>query len=174
MPHDHDEHEHTHDHDEHEHHHHHDHDGHEHDHDHDEHEHELIDGGVDELETVEPGVVAVTVTLHEDAIIVSGALVVYSEHPFDTRHLIADKLEEIADEVGEAGGVVGHVKASFVATSVDMLSVTAPKEAVQIKRSPELEIKIGVAAIVFSVEPAFAEGLVRDALTDILESTTEA
>ncbi|MDR1329658.1 MAG: hypothetical protein LBK23_08670 [Oscillospiraceae bacterium] len=183
-------HEHTHDHD-HDHHDHHDHghdhthghshdhsDGHDHthghthehnhDHEHDrEHQHEH--DAIDELEAIAPGVAAVASGEHDGAIIISGALKISTEDPRYARHYVADCLERIAAEVDAAGGVVGHIKASFVATSADILSVTQPGESVRLARAPETEVKIGVAAIVFEIDADFVKSLVLEALEGLID-----
>ena len=138
-----------------------------HDHSHSAHDH-AHDAEISELESIEPGVVAVTVHEHDDAIVASGALIVYSDEPHEMRHAVADEVEFIASEIGRCGGIVGHIKASFVATSYDMLSVTEAGASISLKRAPELELKIGIAAIAFGVPPEFVQNLVRESLESLV------
>jgi hypothetical protein len=150
----------------------HDHSGHDHSHEghsHEYHDHDHAhDAEIDALEAIAPGIVAVTVHEHDGAIVASGALIVYSDEPHEMRHALADELEFIAAEIGRCGGTVGHVKASFVATSYDMLSVTEAGGEVELKRAPELELKIGFAAIAFDVPEDFIKNLVGESLQNLL------
>jgi|GEM_PF-2420641 len=135
---------------------------HEHSHDH-QHDAELRD-----LESIAAGTIAVAVHEHEGAIVASGALIINTSHPQEFRHEVADEVERIAAEIGRGGGIVGHVKASFVATSFDMLSVTEAGAQVTLKRAPELEIKIGLTAIAFHLTDKAMESLVRQSLENLL------
>lgn len=132
-------------------------------HDHGEHDH-AHEAEISALESIEPGVVAVTVHTHDGAVVASGALIVYSSAPHELRHEVADAVEAIAAQVGHLGGVVGHVKASFVATSYDMLSVTEAGGEVDLKRAPDLEVKIGITAIAFNVPMMTMRELVAESL----------
>ena len=135
--------------------------GHDHSHDH------AHEAEISALESIEPGVVAVTVHEHDGAIVASGALIVYTSAPHELRHEVADAVEAIAAQVGQLDGIVGHVKASFVATSYDMLSVTEAGGEVDLKRAPELEVKIGLTAIAFKVPMMTMRELVADALKSL-------
>ncbi|MDR0839111.1 MAG: hypothetical protein LBN99_05655 [Oscillospiraceae bacterium] len=145
---------------EHEHHHDHDHD-HEHEHHHHDHEHDAVTSSA-------PGVIEVEVTEHEEAIIASGALTLVCPDAEIVKTALGREIDKIALAVDNAGGIVGHVKASLISSTVDMLSATEPGVAAQIKRSPDAECAINLVAIVFAVEPDFAEKLVREALQAIL------
>jgi hypothetical protein len=192
MSHDHD-HEHDHDHDhehdhDHDHDHEHDHDhGHEHNHNHT-HNHNHVhtaDCGHDhthahnhgELSTVNSqlstahahdavtaavGEIAVETSFHDAAIIVSGALTLMTPSPDALRDALASEVGKIAAGITADGGIIGHVKSSVSATTVDMISVTDVD--VSVKRSPDTEVKINLAAIVFAIEPDIAEGYVIAAL----------
>ncbi|MDR2421158.1 MAG: hypothetical protein LBD49_03515 [Oscillospiraceae bacterium] len=150
---------------------HHGHGQHEHEHEHEHHDHDHDhDDVLRELESAEPGVPAVAAGEHDGAVIISGALKIRAEDPRSARHRTADGLERIAAEVDAAGGVVGHIKASFVATSYDMLSVTEAGKGVRLARSPETEVKIGVAAIVFKADAEFVKSLVLEALQGVIEN----
>ena len=138
-----------------------------HDHSHGSHDH-AHEAEISALESIEPGVVAVTVHEHDGAIVASGALIVYTAAPHELRHDVADAVEAIAAQVGQLNGVVGHIKASFVATSYDMLSVTEAGGEVDLKRAPELEVKIGLTAIAFKVPMMTMRELVADALKTLV------
>jgi hypothetical protein len=131
--------------------------GHDHSHDHT-HEHSHGEDAV----TAAVGEIAVETSFHDEAIIVSGTLTVMTESPDALRDALASEIEKIAAAITADGGIIGHVKASVSATSVDMLSVTDVE--VSIKRSPETEFKINLAAIVFAIDPEAAERYVTDAL----------
>jgi hypothetical protein len=131
---------------------------HEHEHVHDgncHHEHEHAHGAP-------IGEATVGTTRHEDAVIVSGALSLLCAEPDAARDALAAGLTDIARAVRERDGIVGHIKASFSASRVEMLSVTDVE--VSVKPAPKLEVKINLAAIVFLIPPEDAEALARDAL----------
>ena len=157
----------------HEHHHHHDEEcgcGHEHEHHHHhnedcgcghDHDHHL---GHHEEETL-PGVIYTNVRLQDDAKVVSGRLLISGNYD-NIKDKLKEGLEEFAAAVNEKGGVVGHIKASVEVTTVDMFSVT--ESAAMIKRAPEQDMRIILAAIVFFVESEEAEALAKRALEKIL------
>lgn len=68
-------------------------------------------------------------------------------------------LEELATQITESGGVIGHIKAAAEITSVEMFSVT--ETAVSHKRAEEQEITVQLAAIVFLVDPDEAKSYVE-------------
>ena len=141
---------------EHEHHHHHDEDcgcGHEHEHHH-HHEEETL-----------PGVIYTNVRLQDDAKVVSGRLLISGSYD-DIKDKLKEGLEEFAAAVNEKGGVVGHIKASVEVTTVDMFSVT--ETAAMVKRAPEQNMRIILAAIVFFIEPEEAEALAKSVLEKII------
>ena len=148
----------------------HDHD-HEHVHAHDEdcdcgHEHEHHDDDCDCEDCAhshdEPGVAYVEGRMHDDAVVISGRLTVAADYE-KLRPEFSARLEGIAATVAERGGIVGHVKASAAVTGVDMYSVTDVQASV--KSSPEQEVRIILAAIVFHIPLEDAEELVRSAMT---------
>ncbi|MDR3277871.1 MAG: hypothetical protein LBT12_03780 [Oscillospiraceae bacterium] len=109
-------------------------------------------------------------TRHDDAIIVSGALSLMCADPAAAQDALAAALSGVARAVSERDGLVGHIKASFSVTSVDMLSVTDAEATV--KSAPEREVKINLAAIVFLIPPEAAEALVRGALDAVKKSVS--
>ena len=156
---------------EHEHHHHHDEGcgcGHEHEHHHHgedcgcDHEHEH--NHHHEEETL-PGVIYTNVRLQDDAKVVSGRLLISGSYD-DIKDKLKEGLEEFAAAVNEKGGVVGHIKASVEVTTVDMFSVT--ETAAMVKRAPEQNMRIILAAIVFFIEPEEAETLAKSVLEKII------
>lgn len=156
---------------EHEHHHHHDEGcgcGHEHEHHHHDEEcgcgHEHEHHHHHEEETL-PGVIYTNVRLQDDAKVVSGRLLISGSYD-DIKDKLKEGLEEFAAAVNEKGGVVGHIKASVEVTTVDMFSVT--ETAAMVKRAPEQNMRIILAAIVFFIEPEEAETLAKSVLEKII------
>jgi len=111
-----------------------------------------------------PGAIYVERQIHDDAIVISGSLTVRFEAQ-DIRKLISEELEAAAREINGRDGVVGHIKASVAITSTSMISTTG--ENAMIKDSPMRRAKITLAAIVFLIDPADAESIVKTALTKI-------
>ncbi len=112
-------------------------------------------------ETDAPGVVHTEAHLHDDARVISGHLTLTADYDKVGKSL-ADQLEKMAKTVQERGGIVGHIKASCTVRAVEMFSVT--EMAVTVKKAPDQEIKINLAAIVFLIDPEEAEKLTRAAL----------
>ena len=112
-----------------------------------------------------PGVVYTNVRLQDDAKVISGSVLITGEYEGIKDKLKAG-LEEFAAAVGEKGGVVGHIKASVEVTTVDMFSVTETEA--MVKRAPEQNMKVILAAIVFFIEPEEAENLAKAALQKII------
>lgn len=114
-----------------------------------------------------PGTVRVECRLHDEARVVSGRLTLTC--PYEpVKKAVAEQLERIAGAVREMSGIVGHIKASCRVKTVDMFSVTDSDASV--KTAPEQEIEINMAAIVFLIDPAQAEDLVRRALEAIRQT----
>jgi len=120
----------------------HDHDGHRHDHSDHDHEHtELANGEVE-------------VNLHEEgAIIASGSLSLSGVDSEDMTNRLAAALQQVAQNIDNAGGMIGHLKATISRTDVRMLSTTAAETEVSIKLSPSSEVVANVVLIAFMVEP---------------------
>ena len=138
VGHDHSSHDHEHDHDEHG-HDHGDHD-HDHDHDHDEVAKELANGQV-------------VVNLHEEgALITSGTLSLSGVDVDDISSRLAHALNNVARNIEEAGGLIGHLKASITESTVRMLSTTAVETEVSVLLSPQSGLVINVILIAFMVE----------------------
>ena len=114
--------------------------------------------------TAHPGEITVGHTFHDEAVIVSGAVLLYGRYD-DIRAALKERLEAVSDFVSGHGGIVGHIKASASVTTVEMFSTTG--DAAMIKKSPEQEIKINVVAIVFAIAPEEIDKKVFDALEDI-------
>lgn len=140
--------------------------GHHHDHGH-EHNH-AAHGGCSGCASAqsEAGVIRVEHRMHDEAVVVSGGLTVVAEYAV-VRFILEKQLERIAREVTARGGIVGHIKASAACTETEMFSVTDTD--VSVKKSPEQEIKLNVASIVFAVPPEEVEALVHSALEAVLE-----
>ena len=103
--------------------------------------------------------------LQDDAKVVSGRLLISGSYD-DIKDKLKEGLEEFAAAVNEKGGVVGHIKASVEVTTVDMFSVT--ETAAMVKRAPEQNMRIILAAIVFFIEPEEAEALAKSVLEKII------
>ncbi|MCL2632048.1 MAG: hypothetical protein FWD45_03015 [Coriobacteriia bacterium] len=123
----------------------HDHDGHDHsahDHDHDghDHDHQLANGEVE-------------VNLHEEgALIASGSLTLAGVNTEDISSRLAAAMTQVAVNVDNAGGMIGHLKATISSTSVRMLSTTASETEVSIRLSPQSQVLVNMVLIVFLVE----------------------
>lgn len=135
---------------------------HDHPHEHDENGNCILEDP-DEL-----GVVYVESHLHDEARVISGRLTVIAGYDA-VRTSLSIKLEHLAKVVQEMGGIVGHIKASCQVKTVEMFSVTDVD--VTVKKAPEQEIKINLAAIVFLVDPEEAERLVNETLNAVRDNT---
>ena len=74
----------------------------------------------------------------------------------------------LAKAVFALGGIVGHIKASCQTKTVEMFSVT--DAVVMAKTSPEKELSINLAAIVFAVDLSDAEDMVRGSMQAIKDA----
>ena len=111
-----------------------------------------------------PGVILIERNMHDEAIVVSGSLIVANAGP-ELQACVAGELEAAAHMVNELGGIIGHIKAAVCVTSMDMISVTEEKAMVKTSRLKEARITLTV--IVFLIEPEEAEDIARKALTAI-------
>ena len=128
--------------------------GHEHGHGHD-HTHEHI------LATGEAGEIRIESHLHDEARVISGLVTLVGDEDI-IKDAVRVQLETMAKAVFAFGGIVGHIKAACETKTVEMFSVTDVMATS--KRSPEKEIKINMAAIVFVVDLEDAESMVENAL----------
>ena len=120
----------------------------------------------------EPGTVNVECRLHDEARVISGRLTVTGSYD-GVRKALTARLETVARAVAEYGGIIGHIKASCQVSAVEMFSITDADAEVTVKKAPEQEIKINMAAIVFLIPPDDAEELVRQALTAVRDGANE-
>ena len=102
--------------------------------------------------------------IHDEAIVISGSMTARYD-AVDLSARIAEGLETAAREIGEHGGIVGHIKAAVAATSTNMISVTDEKA--MIKDSPGKQARTTLSAIVFNVDPKEAENIIRNVLTTV-------
>jgi hypothetical protein len=107
------------------------------------------------------GIVHVESHLHDEARVVSGRLTLQGDAVRIKAELQA-QLGMMARAVSALGGIVGHIKASCETTTVDIYSVTDVEASS--KQSPEAELRIILAAIVFAIDEEAAEQLARHAL----------
>lgn len=111
-----------------------------------------------------PGVITIERNIHDEAIVISGALTV--DTALDGLHaIVAAALEAAALAVKDSDGIVGHIKAALATTSTDMISVT--DENAMVKRSLVKRVQITLTAIVFIIDQKEAEQIVRTALAEI-------
>ena len=61
-------------------------------------------------------------------------------------------MAEVAQKVDDAGGMIGHLKATLARTDIRMLSTTATNTEVSVKLSPQSEVLINLILIVFMVD----------------------
>ena len=118
-----------------------------------------------------PGAIQVELHLHDEARVVSGKLTLAADYDA-VKTALAGQLERLAAAVQDRGGIVGHIKASCDVRTVEMYSVTDRE--VTVKRTPEQEIRINLAAIVFLVAPDEAEAMVREALDAVRKASADA
>jgi ABC-type sugar transport system substrate-binding protein len=111
-----------------------------------------------------PGVICIERHTHDEAIVISGSLVV-DYVAADLKAWIAQELEAAAREVGENGGIIGHIKTALGVTSTTMISVTDEKA--MAKESPQKRARITLAAIVFKIDPEKAEDIIRKSLAAV-------
>jgi hypothetical protein len=135
----------------------HDHSGHTHDH-----AHAHADGDAPEI-----GVVHVESHLHDDARVISGRVTLIGDER-RIKAALKEQLETLAKAVFELGGIVGHIKASCETRTVEMFSVT--DVAAMSKTSPETQLAINLAAIVFAVGLEQIEDMVSQALRTVKAS----
>ena len=120
--------------------------------------------GCGEEQAPGPGVITIGHTFHDEAIIVSGAVLLFGRYA-NIKEAIKERLEAVSEFVSAQGGIVGHIKASASVATVEMFSTTG--DAAMVKESPEQEIRINMVAIVFAVPPKEVEQKVFDALEAI-------
>lgn len=135
-----------------------------HHHNHDRHAHDengncIIDGS--QAPVIMPGKVNTEAHIHDEARVISGSLTLTSDYD-KVKKTLADHLEKLAKTVQERGGIVGHIKASCTVSTVEMFSVT--ESSATVKRAPDQEIRISLAAIVFLIDPHEAQELAQAAL----------
>jgi len=65
--------------------------------------------------------------------------------------ITSDTLARIALLVEEAGGVVGHVKASVQTTETDTISITEASQTPSVRKSEIVDVTINAACIVFAI-----------------------
>jgi hypothetical protein len=61
-------------------------------------------------------------------------------------------LAVVAHKVDDAGGMIGHLKATIARTDIRMLSTTASETEVSVKLSPQSEVQVNIVLIVFMVD----------------------
>ncbi|NMA25408.1 MAG: hypothetical protein GX936_07060 [Clostridiales bacterium] len=106
--------------------------------------------------------------LHDEARVVSGRLTVTGEYGV-VKEAVSHALKLCAKAIIEAGGIVGHIKASCQVKTIEVFSVT--ESDVSVKAAPQQEIRIILAAIVFLIDPEKAEELAHKALEAVRDST---
>jgi hypothetical protein len=137
----------------------HDHDGHSHDHDH-AHIHE------DAI-----GVPRVELTEHEGALIASGVLRIYTTDLDAVRSALSEQMTAAAQQVEQAGGIIGHIKATLSSTNTEMLSITDVSQPIQDKTTEMLEASINLVLIVFAIDKDLLIAWTQEAL-DVLAGRT--
>jgi hypothetical protein len=102
-----------------------------------------------------------------EAIVVSGSIELSCSNSESLRHALELKLQDIAHNIREQNGIIGHIKALYNSTTTDMFSITDVDLAV--KRSPGETVAIHLVAIVFLVDEESVTQLVNDALSALKE-----
>lgn len=126
---------------------------------HDQHEHTAACQHDDQHDEI--GALHVESHLHDEARVISGLLTLHANEG-NIRASLKRQLEDLSKAVQERGGIVGHIKASCETKTVEMFSITDVE--VSVKRAPEQELSINLAAIVFAIDQQEAEKLVLQAL----------
>jgi len=111
-----------------------------------------------------PGVICIERHIHDEAIVISGLLTIKSD-AVELNSWIEDEVGAAVREVKERGGIVGQIKAAVTETSTCVITVTDEKTLV--KETPQRQVKIMLAAIMFMVDPKEAENIVRRALAGV-------
>lgn len=102
--------------------------------------------------------------LHDEARVISAHLTLVGD-AVSIKATLHTQLEKLAKLVQDSGGIVGHIKASCQTTQVEMFSVTDVE--VTVKKSPEQEVQINLAAIIFLTDISVGEKMVNNALEAI-------
>ena len=136
--------------------------GHEHEH---EHEDEHHGGGGKKRIKIKvkdsSGLISVDRQIHDGAITISASLTVVTDD-LAFNEFIAGEIESAARDITRRGGIVGHIKASVSTTATSMISASDDKA--MVKESAMRRCRIIFVAIVFLVDPAEAESVVKAAL----------
>jgi len=131
----------------------HDHEGHDHSHEHEGHDHDDHEGHGHDHVVLANG--EMQVNLHEEgAIIASGSLNLVGVDAEVISSRLAEGLAGVAQKTEDAGGLIGHLKATLARTDVRMLTTTAAETEVFVKLSPQSEVQVNLVLIVFMVEEA--------------------
>lgn len=96
--------------------------------------------------------------MQDDAAVISAKFTLTAD--YDTVDAVLKTgLEELAASISDKGGIIGHIKATAEINSVEMFSLTNTE--VSVRRSPEQDIVVRVAAIVFFIDLDEAKDLVE-------------
>jgi len=96
---------------------------------------------------------AITINEHEEgALIASGMLSLMGADAETVSQKLAAALDNAAQLVDNAGGIIGHLKAIVAQVNTRMLSTTAAGGQVAVKVSPQSEVQVNLVMIVFLVE----------------------
>ena len=111
-----------------------------------------------------PGVICIERSIHDEAVVISGSLTLeYGAE--DINAWIVEELEKAAQAIKDTDGIIGHIKASVSTASTEIISVTDEKA--MVTHSPGNRARIALAAIMFTIEPPEAEGIIRKALAGV-------
>jgi hypothetical protein len=120
-----------------------------------------------------PGEIALDVTLHDDAVVATGALSLIADGSGALLNALETHIARLAASVEDVGGIIGHIKAAVRLSETVAMSCTDVRHGVTSRSAPGTELDITLAAIVFAVERETVAALVRAALETVRDAANE-
>jgi len=111
-----------------------------------------------------PGVICLERHTHDEAIVITGSLVVDITDE-DLTTWIAQELETAGAEIRKSGGTVGEIKTTLTVASTSMISLS--DEAAVIRETSQSRARITLAAILHKMDSGEAVQIIRQALAAV-------
>jgi len=111
-----------------------------------------------------PGVICIERHMQDGAVAISGSLMIKCKTG-EISDWIEEEVGRAVAKVNEHGGRVGQIKVTVTETSTSEITVTDDRALV--KETPQKQVRIMLAAVVFEVEPKDAEEFVRRSLAGV-------
>ena len=102
--------------------------------------------------------------IHDAVRVVTAEKKLYAD-PEAAKNSLEHSMEKLAASVTEAGGIIGHIKASIEVTTNHIISVTDEKSV--LKTMPTADIGIKFAAIAFMIDCEIFESMVKKTIDEI-------